>query len=100
MREDEVLNPWKGAENTDMDTIVTGIIDEEAEEETITLAFSALGALAREMPLEVILLELRGFYRNRLDGELCRTCPDYRAHCDRALHALDAALWRLESESA
>ena len=76
-----------------MDAIINGIDDE-----AVPLAFSALNAIAAELPLEVILLELRDFYRKAQDDAFTRTCPDYQQICDSALRALDTALWRLETE--
>ena len=73
-----------------MDAILTGM------DETLSLAFAALHDVAEELPLEVILLELRDIYRAHLDEDLG---PDYRQVCDTSLRALDAALWRLETES-
>lgn len=73
-----------------MDAIMTGI------DETVPLAFAALHAIAEEMPLEVILLELRDIYRAQMSEDLG---PDYEQLCDASVRALDAALWRLETES-
>ena len=77
-----------------MDALIHGINDD-----TLPLAFDALNAIAEELPLEVILLELRDFYRAAQDDEFTRTCPEYKQICDTSLRALDAALWRMETES-
>lgn len=61
--------------------------------------FAALHDIAEELPLEVILSELRDFYRTTLEDEFTRTCPEYQVICDTSLRALDAALWRLETEN-
>ncbi len=65
-------------------------------DETLPLAFAALHDVAEELPLEVILLELRDIYRAQMNEDLG---PDYQQLCDTSLRALDAALWRLETES-
>ena len=71
------------------------------------LAQEALAALAAELPLEVLLLELRRFYRAAWDGPVTRSSVDCRQVCDTslaaldtALRALDSALWRLETDDA
>ncbi len=68
-------------------------------DETMSLSFAALHDIAEELPLEVILLELRDFYRAAQDDEFTRTCPEYQCVCDTSLRALDSALWRLESDN-
>jgi hypothetical protein len=66
-------------------------------DDTMALAIEALNDLAEELPLEVILLELRDFYRRAHDDEFTRVCPEYHHICDVSLRALDSALWRLET---
>ena len=76
-----------------MDVLINGYNDE-----ALPLAREALQTLAAEMPLEDILLELRRYYRAAWDDPFTRENPDYRQVCDAALRALDAALWRLETD--
>jgi hypothetical protein len=58
-----------------------------------------LREIAEELPLEVILLELRDFYREIREDEFTKSCAEYRQVCDTSLRGLDAALWKLESET-
>ena len=64
------------------------------DNKTLPLALEALHALAGELPLEVILMELRGVYRAAED----EPGPDYQHLCDTWIRSLDAALWRLETD--
>ncbi len=61
-------------------------------------ALDALREAAEELSLETILLQLRELYRAARDDEFTRTSPDYARVCDTSLRALDAALWRLETD--
>jgi len=69
-------------------------------DEKLELVLEALYTIAEELPLEVILLELRDFYRTAQDDEFTRATPEYQQICGASLRALDSALWKLESESA
>ena len=66
--------------------------------DSIDRALANVRALAQEISLEDILLELRRFYRGELHEEVADPCPPYRQVCEGALRALDRALWRLESD--
>lgn len=68
------------------------------DDKTLPLALEALHSLAGELPLEVILLELRGVYRAAEEEPLTRTNADYQHICDSWIRSLDAALWRLETD--
>ena len=65
--------------------------------ETYARASAALRAVAEEISLEDILLQLRAFYREALDDTDARTSPDYHWICETAIRSLDVALWRLEA---
>lgn len=78
----------------------TGVpADNNGMSETQCLAFAVLRDVAEELSLETVLLELRDFYREARDDEFTRTNADYAHICDTSLRALDAALWRLETDS-
>ena len=69
------------------------------DHQTLPLALEALHALAAELPLEVILLELRRFYRVLWDDSSTETDSYYHQICDTCLRSLDAALRRMEIDA-
>ena len=69
------------------------------DSQTLPIALEAVHILAEELPLEVILLELRSAYRTVADDPSTQSSPDYRQLCDTWLQSLDAALWRLETDA-
>ena len=77
-----------------MDALINGYDDQ-----TLPLAQEALHALAAELPLEVILLELRRVYRAVGDDPSTQNSPDYQQICHTYLCCLDAALWKLETDA-
>jgi hypothetical protein len=83
------------------------------DHETLPLALEAVQILAGELPLNLILGELRRVYREAEDGlkamhrffsaagdeSFTRTNLDCQQICDTWLRSLDAALYRLETDA-
>ena len=90
---------WRGVQ-VPLQGIAAGADNGPVIDPTTARALADLRGIAREIYLEDLLLELRRFYRGEQDQPYVRSCPVYQRVCEEAVHALDAALWRLESGGA
>ena len=71
---------------------------DRTDNNALRFAPEALPALAGELPLEMILLEVRRFY-GAGDGTRASGGIDYQQLCDTGIRSLDAELGRLKTHA-